>query len=84
MHGTTAAPKPDLGTEEPPLCYTLKECAEQLRVTERYVYMLIEREELPAFKFGHSRRVRTADVQAYVDRLVEEERAVRKRARSAA
>lgn len=84
MHGTKSTPKPDLGIEDAPLLYTLKEAAEQLRVTERYVYMLIERDELPACKFGNSRRVRSSDLSAFVDRLVEEERELRKRVRSAA
>lgn len=83
MRGIKTQANPVAGTDEPLSC-TVEEAADHLRVTPRYVYILIEREELDSFKIGNSRRIRKEDVKAYMDRLVEEERALRRRARSAA
>jgi len=77
MRGIETLTDPAAGTIAP-LALTLAEVAEQLRVTERYVYMLVEREELPSFKSGKRRLIRMIDLMAYIDGLVEEERNLRR------
>lgn len=89
MRGIKLQRAPIDGTDAPepkpiePLLYTYGECAEQLRCTERYIYMLVARGELQILRLGTSPRVRASDLQAYVDKLVEEERQLRSRAGSA-
>jgi excisionase family DNA binding protein len=74
MLGTDS--NPAVGTRSP-LCLTVKEVADELRCTQRYVFMLIERGELDSFKSGVKRLVRMEDLKAYIDDLVEQEKAVR-------
>lgn len=37
--------------------YTVAEVAEKLKLTDRYVRMLVARGELPAYKFGRAVRI---------------------------
>ena len=44
------------------------EVAAELNLGERSVWRLIEDGELPTYRFGHSRRVRQDDLDAYISR----------------
>jgi excisionase family DNA binding protein len=59
--------------EEPPviLTLTLVQVAQALNMSLRFVNTLVLSGQLPSVKFGRSRRVRLADLQAFVDRQVE-------------
>lgn len=76
MHGISETSSPELGTTEP-LCLSTAEVAEKLRVSERYVFTLIARDELVSFRSGKRRLIRMSDLCAYIDRLVEEDRVLR-------
>jgi excisionase family DNA binding protein len=47
---------------------TVPEVAEELRISERSVWRLIEEGELPAHKFGSSTRVKREDLDSYIER----------------
>ncbi len=47
---------------------TVQEVAAQMRVSTMTVYRLIQAGELPARRIGHSYRLRSLDVEAYLDR----------------
>ena len=51
------------------LLLTLREAAEQLRVSTRTVHRLIHAGELPTVPVRRSLRIRRADLRAYVDGL---------------
>lgn len=46
---------------------TVAEVAEELRVSTMTVYRLIKAEELPATRVGKSLRIRTADVERFLE-----------------
>ena len=48
--------------------YTVKETAHHLRLCEKQIRRLIERGELPAYRFGAAVRIKKQDVDAYVQR----------------
>ena len=48
--------------------YTVKELAKLLKVTQRTVYRLVERGELPVHSFGRAKRFSRADVEDYIER----------------
>lgn len=60
------------------------EVAKLLGIGERLAWHLVSTGVLPSFKIGNVRLVRLSDVQAYVNGLVAEERALRERAHVAA
>ena len=47
---------------------TVKETAQHLRLCEKQIRRLIERGELPAYRFGAAVRIKKQDVGAYVQR----------------
>jgi excisionase family DNA binding protein len=52
--------------QKPDFC-TVKETAQQLRLCEKHVRRLIERGELPAYRFGAALRIKKDDIDAYVE-----------------
>jgi len=50
---------------------TVKEVAETLKVTERTVYNLIERGDIPRVKVGRAVRIRREDMKDYIERQSE-------------
>ena len=48
--------------------YTVKETAQHLRLCEKQIRRLVERGELPAYRFGAAVRIKKQDVDAYVQR----------------
>lgn len=59
------APGPD-SSVEPLLTY--REAGRRLGVTDRTVWTLVERGELPAVRFGHSVRIDPGDLRAFIER----------------
>jgi len=55
-------------TENDARFVTVAEVADRLRVSTMTVYRLIQAGELPARRIGHSYRLRSLDVEAYLDR----------------
>jgi excisionase family DNA binding protein len=51
----------------PDFC-TVKETARHLRLCEKQIRRLIERGELPAYRFGAAIRIKKTDIHAYVKR----------------
>lgn len=49
-----------------PMIFSVPEVAALLKVTDRYVYKLIERNELRSFKVGKLRRVSRDEINAYI------------------
>ena len=47
---------------------TIREVADELGISERSVWRLIEDNELPAHKSGSSTRVRRSDLDDYIER----------------
>jgi len=45
---------------------TIKEVAEQLKVTEKTIYRLLSKQEIPAFKVGGSWRFRQEDINNWI------------------
>jgi excisionase family DNA binding protein len=45
---------------------TVKETAQHLRLCEKQIRRLIERSELPAYRFGAAIRIMKKDIDAYV------------------
>lgn len=60
---------PDSLPVGPPLLLRLRDAAEVLGISERSLRRLIERRELPTVMVGGCRRVKTSDLQRYVDTL---------------
>lgn len=52
-----------------PMAYTARGVADELQISLASVYRLIAEGALPSFRIGRSRRVRRADLVAYVDSL---------------
>ena len=46
---------------------TIKELAKYLNVTERTIYNLLERRELPGFKVGANWRFRKEDIDKWIE-----------------
>jgi excisionase family DNA binding protein len=46
---------------------TVKETAQHLRLCEKQIRRLIERGELPAYRFGGALRIKKKDTDAYVE-----------------
>jgi excisionase family DNA binding protein len=51
---------------------TVEEAAHELRVCRATVYALLQAGDLPSVQLGRSRRIRRADLEAYVNRLAGE------------
>lgn len=49
--------------------YSIKETAARLSISERQVYRLISREELPSFLLGRRRLIRREAILAWLDEL---------------
>jgi excisionase family DNA binding protein len=47
--------------------WTVSEVAEHMRVSNMTVYRLIKAEQLPAIRVGKNYRIRSKDLQAYLD-----------------
>lgn len=47
--------------------WTVRQVAEYLRVSERTVYRMAERGEMPAFKVGDTWRFRREDIAAWIE-----------------
>lgn len=47
---------------------TVHEAAEYLTISERHLWTTTHRGELPAIKFGRSKRYSRADLDAYIER----------------
>lgn len=54
------------------LLLTVNQAAERLGISRTLTYALVMSRELPSVKLGRARRVPTAELQRFVDRLVEE------------
>ena len=57
-------------TEQAPIVeglLTYREAAALLGVTDRTVWTLVDRGELPAVRFGHSVRIDPADLRAFIE-----------------
>jgi excisionase family DNA binding protein len=57
--------------DRPPKCkrfLSIREVAEELGISERSVWRLIEDGELPVHRFGSSTRVKREDLDAYIER----------------
>ena len=52
--------------EKPDFC-TVKETAQYLRLCEKQIRRLIERGELPAYRFGAALRIKKKDIDVYVE-----------------
>lgn len=48
---------------------TVKDAAEQLKISERHVAKLIAQRALPSFKLGRRRLIRTAALQDFIERI---------------
>jgi excisionase family DNA binding protein len=46
---------------------TVKETAQHLRLCEKQIRRLIERGDLPAYRFGGALRIKKKDIDAYVE-----------------
>ena len=57
---------------------TLRQVAEQLGVSERTVYRLMEEEELHPFKMGKAWKFEQPDIDAYIDRLRQQSEIIRR------
>jgi excisionase family DNA binding protein len=78
MHGTAEVGGPADGRPPARKAYPVKEVAQLLAgVSERYVWHLIASGELEAVKVGGRRVVRAEALDAYLERLTEDERRVR-------
>ena len=47
---------------------TIRQVAEELGVSERSVWRLVEDDELPTHSFGSSTRIKREDLDAYIER----------------
>lgn len=52
---------------EPPVWLTVAEVAATVRMSKMSVYRLIDTGAIPHTRFGHARRIRTADLDAYIE-----------------
>jgi len=48
--------------------YTVKELAALLQVTEKTIYRMVRRGELPCHNIGRAKRFRRRDVEAFLER----------------
>lgn len=55
----------------PTLLLTVEQAAAELHIARRRVFELIRDGQLPSVLIGRSRRIRTTDLAAYVDRLTD-------------
>jgi excisionase family DNA binding protein len=60
-------------TEDPLLC-TIRDAASLLAVSPRTVEELLAREELPSLLIGRARRIRRADIGAFIEQRLEAEK----------
>ncbi|PBC78926.1 excisionase family DNA binding protein [Streptomyces sp. TLI_235] len=51
-----------------PVVYTPEEAARVLRISRSKLYQLLADHELGSIKIGRCRRVRPADIEAYIER----------------
>jgi excisionase family DNA binding protein len=58
---------------EQPLLLTVPGAARLLSVSRDYVYSLMRRGDLPSVKIGRTRRIKRADVEAWLDRQFQEQ-----------
>jgi excisionase family DNA binding protein len=64
---TENAARSDKAILETPDFYTVKETAQYLRLCEKQIRRLIERGELPAYRFGAALRIKKQEIDAYVE-----------------
>jgi hypothetical protein len=57
-----------------PYAAKVPEIAKRIGIGERLCWSLVSSEVIPSCKIGNVRLVRIADADAYIDRLVEEQR----------
>ncbi len=55
-------------SEETPIMLTVAQVAKTLQMSRQSIYNLIEHKELPSFKIGNCRRIRTADLATYLQK----------------
>ena len=48
--------------------FTMREVAKMLKVTERSIYRMIDKKEMPFFKFGGSWRIEKKDLEEYINK----------------
>jgi excisionase family DNA binding protein len=48
--------------------FTTTELAKLLKITQRTVYRLMERGDLPYYEIGRAKRFRKSDIEAYLER----------------
>jgi excisionase family DNA binding protein len=58
--------------EESPLLLTVDEAARQLSIGRSHLYEYLLRGGLPSIRIGRSRRIASRDLEAFVERLLEE------------
>ncbi|MER6298580.1 helix-turn-helix domain-containing protein [Kitasatospora sp. NPDC001539] len=51
-----------------PVLLTAEEAAKMLRIGRSTLYQLLAEKELTSIKIGRSRRIRPADIEAYIER----------------
>lgn len=85
MNGTEHTGSPAEGGVPDRKAYSVPEVAQLLGgVTERYVWMLLSRDELKSVKIGGRRMVPASDLDAFIDGLRQDEQRARESAASAA
>ncbi len=57
-----------------PMLMSVEETARELGVTTRYVFKLIERNELDSIKLGRRRMIVASALTMWIERLIEENR----------
>jgi excisionase family DNA binding protein len=60
-------------SEAEPLLITVREAARRLAIGRSHLYQHMQRGTLPSVRIGRARRIRVADLDAFVDRLQEEQ-----------
>lgn len=58
---------------EPPVLVTVEEAARRLSIGRTAAYMLVLKGELQSVKIGRTRRVVVSSLEAYIQRLLEQE-----------
>ncbi|MFI5839414.1 helix-turn-helix domain-containing protein [Catenuloplanes sp. NPDC051500] len=85
MHGTdtlNTATRSTVDLSDEQRAYKVKEVAQLISVTERYVWHLVGTGVLPSLKIGNSRRILRSDLDAYLDSLRADEQQAREYART--
>ena len=77
MHQSAGNITPTLATGIEWISKPVKEVAELIGISERFLWTLIKDGEIDSFKSGRIRLITRAEAQAYVAREIEKERAAR-------